>query len=48
MEEIILRFMPNLQNYPVFLILVEIISFLFFGGFVFSAIWSLFDSLFRG
>lgn len=41
MEEIILTFIPSLINYPIFLILVELITFIFFGGFIFSSLWNL-------
>lgn len=47
MEEIILRFMPVLDNYPFLLLIVEIITFIFFGGFLFQSIWSLFNDIFK-
>ena len=46
MESLILRFMPILDNYPVFLIFVEIVCFCFFGGFIFSAFWNLIMKVF--
>lgn len=41
MEAIVLALIPGLQNYPFLLTLVCCIFALFFGGFIFSAFWSL-------
>lgn len=41
MEEIILRLIPSLVNYPIFLIFTEILTYIFFGGFIFSGLWNL-------
>lgn len=43
METIILNFIPQLSNYPLLLILTEILTFLFFGGFIFGGFWKLFS-----
>lgn len=47
MEEMILRFIPGLTNYPIFLIIAEIVTFLFFGGIIFSSFWNIINK-FRG
>ena len=41
MEEIIIRLIPTITDYPIFLIFTEILTYLYFGGFIFSALWNL-------
>lgn len=41
MDSFVLSFIPLLSHYPLLLVLVETVTFLFFGGFIFSGIWNL-------
>lgn len=41
METMILDFIPGLADYPLLLIIVELLAFLFFGGIIWSELWGL-------
>lgn len=41
MENVILEFIPILDQYPFLLAIVECCTFLFFGGIIFSSLWNL-------
>lgn len=42
METLILNLIPTLENQPTLLLLVSVIFILFFGGFIYSFVFSLF------
>ena len=48
MENLILTLIPNLSNYPLLLIITEVVFAFFFGGFIFSGFWNLILSLMGG
>lgn len=48
MENLILTLIPQLQNYPYFLVITEMCFAFFFGGFIFSSLWNLVTTLLGG